>query len=79
MPGWPAWVGRLGGGDVKLELVATCAGGTCPTVYRTDRGTYVVQGWTLDSSDRESFSGLTGEDVVEVPASLIADLAKAIS
>lgn len=32
----------------QLALVTKlCGGGSCPAVYRTDRGTYVVQGYTV--------------------------------
>lgn len=42
---------------------------TCPTLYRTDRGTYVIQGdrnSTLDHAD--------GEDVAEIPRDLIPEI-----
>lgn len=43
----------------------------CPTVYATDRGTVVVQGWVV--TDREALAQLglpAGETAVEVPAEL---------
>ena len=56
---------------VRLEpLAATCANGSCPTVYTTDRGTIVVQGYAVDGND----AGMTvppGELLVEVPADLL--------
>jgi hypothetical protein len=39
-----------------------------PTVYRTDRGTWVVQGWTV--TDREALAQMSipeGEAAVEIP------------
>lgn len=43
---------------------------TCPALYRTDRGTYVIQGdrnTTLDRAD--------GQDVAEIPRDLIPEIA----
>jgi hypothetical protein len=58
--------------SVTLDLVAElCGGGECPTVYRTDRGTLVIQGYRFDPAD----AGATlpaGEQMVEIPAELIA-------
>jgi len=58
--------------NVTLDLVAElCGAGDCPTVYRTDRGTLVVQGYRFDPGA----AGKTvpeGERMVEVPVELIA-------
>ena len=58
--------------NVNLDLVAElCGAGECPTVYRTDRGTLVIQGYRFDPAD----AGTTvpaGEQMVEIPAELIA-------
>jgi hypothetical protein len=46
---------------------------TCPTLYATDRGTYVVQGWTV--TDPEALGDLRnvleGESCVEIPMELL--------
>ena len=46
---------------------------TCPTLYATDRGTYVVQGWTV--SDPEALGDLRNmpesESCVEIPKELL--------
>lgn len=56
----------------KLTLVTTlCGGGSCPTVYRTDRGTLVVQGYTV-TPDNVSIDLPAGEQLVEIPAELLA-------
>ncbi|GHJ50643.1 hypothetical protein Cs7R123_79850 [Catellatospora sp. TT07R-123] len=50
----------------------------CPSLYRTDRGTYLVQGWRV--TDPEALSQLdvpAHETVVEVPADVLAELAAA--
>lgn len=58
-------------GREALELLAsTCSSGTCPTVYRTARGSIVVQGREVDAAE----VGATlapGEALVEVPADLL--------
>jgi hypothetical protein len=55
-----------------------CGGGTCPTVYRTDRNTFVVQGYTV-TAETAGLDIPAGEQLVEVPAELIAEALKAIS
>ncbi|GAA2713826.1 hypothetical protein Apa02nite_056710 [Actinoplanes palleronii] len=54
-----------------LELLATtCSSGTCPTVFRSDRGTILIQGYAVDAQQ----SGVTlapGELLVEIPAELL--------
>jgi hypothetical protein len=50
----------------------------CPSLYRTDRGTFLVQGWKV--SDPEALSQLdipAHETVVEVPADVLVEIAKA--
>ncbi|WP_020519375.1 hypothetical protein [Catelliglobosispora koreensis] len=39
-----------------------------PTVYRTDRGSWLVQGWVVDDPDALAQMSIpTGETVVEIP------------
>lgn len=48
----------------------------CPSVYRTDRDTFVVQGWRV--SDPETLAQLdipAHETVVEVPLDVLAEIA----
>ena len=60
------------GGAVKLELLATaCTSGTCPTIFKSDRGTYVVQGYAVDAG-RAGVTLGAGELLVEIPADLLA-------
>jgi hypothetical protein len=51
--------------------------GGCPSLYATDRGTYVVQGWTV--TDPEALGDLRdvldGESFVEIPRRVL-DFAK---
>jgi hypothetical protein len=61
---------------MKLRLIADngCTGGTCPTAYLTDRGTAVVQGYTLDDPEVLAQLGLpAGENAVEVPVELLIE------
>jgi hypothetical protein len=56
----------------KLTLVASlCGSGSCPTVYRTDRGTLVVQGYTVTAAQAD-VDLPPGEQLVEIPAELLA-------
>ena len=64
---------------IRAEVVAgLCQGGSCPTIYRTDRGSYLVQGYTI----RPEEAGLAlpdGEQLVEIPLELLAQLARDIT
>jgi hypothetical protein len=63
--------------NVVLNRVAgICGGGDCPTVYRTDRGTLVVQGYLFDPAAAGATLP-TGEQMVEIPPELIADYIRA--
>jgi hypothetical protein len=56
------------------RLAGNCFDGTCPTLYATDRGTIVVQGYLVDDAEvRDSDVELgDGEALVEIPAELLA-------
>lgn len=57
---------------MKIEKVASwCSWIICPTVYRTDRGTYLIKGYTVSEEDKAQLSVSKGEDVVEIPSELI--------
>jgi hypothetical protein len=52
-----------------MEVIAGgCVDGTCPTIYRTERGTVVVQGQLVNHSDVTLGEG---EVLVEIPADLL--------
>jgi hypothetical protein len=62
------------GGIMRLQFLGSdSAEGECPTLYATDRGTYVVQGWTV--TDPEALGDLRnvleGESFVEIPKELL--------
>jgi hypothetical protein len=48
--------------------VGGCWDGTCPTLYRSDRGTIVVQGWVVNDSE---VTPPEGEALVEIPVELL--------
>ncbi|MDF5751728.1 hypothetical protein [Spongiactinospora sp. TRM90649] len=59
---------------MKLRFLgSTSDGGQCPTLYETDRDTFVVQGMRV--TDPEALSELRdilpGEDFVEIPKELL--------
>jgi hypothetical protein len=61
---------------LKLVVLAeTCRDGTCPTIYRKDDRTVVVQGYVVEEPDVASGPG---EAVVEVPAELLAQAVSAL-
>ena len=70
------------GRPVKLVEVSgdgECKNGNCPTVYRTDRGTLVVQGYAVDSNEAEGLTIPAGESLVEIPLDVLQDAARALS
>jgi hypothetical protein len=52
-------------------VTTLCGGGSCPTVYRTDRDTYVVQGYAV-TADEAGIDLPAGELLVEIPADLLS-------
>jgi hypothetical protein len=65
------------GGAPQLTLVTSlCGAGSCPTIYRTDRGTLVVQGYTV-TAERTGVDVPVGEQLVEIPFELLAAALKA--
>jgi hypothetical protein len=63
---------------LQLEIIDSyCGNGSCPTVYRTDRGTFVVQGFAVSPS-RAGLDVPDGEMLVEIPAELVAAVARAV-
>jgi hypothetical protein len=51
----------------------------CPSLYKTDRDTFIVQGWRV--TDPEALKQLdipAHETVVEVPSDVLAEIARAI-
>ncbi|MGH3961687.1 MAG: hypothetical protein ACRDRY_00270 [Pseudonocardiaceae bacterium] len=55
-----------------ILLRSTCeVGRACPSINATDRGTYVVQGYLV----ADHVARAPGESMVEVPASLLPELA----
>jgi hypothetical protein len=66
---------------VKITFIrkdADSQQGSCPALYMTDRGTFVVQGKLI--TDPEALGGVRDladdETVVEVPANVLAEIAQ---
>lgn len=54
-------------------------GGQSPTLYRTDRGTFVVQGYKVeDPKALETLNLPNNETAVEVPEALLREIAREI-
>jgi hypothetical protein len=54
---------------MKLTKIrGACRDDTCPTLYSTDRGTIVVQGYVVRDAD---VAVPEGEALVEIPAELL--------
>lgn len=59
--------------SVPQQVVTLCGGGSCPTVYRTDRDTVLVQGYPA-----AGVAVLDGELLVEIPRGLLIEAARRI-
>ena len=57
-------------------VTKVCGGGSCPTVYRTDRDTFVVQGYVV-SPATAGVDVPAGEQLVEIPMELLAEAYRA--
>jgi hypothetical protein len=51
-------------------LAGQCGGGSCPTVYGTDRATVVVQGYVVNG-DNAGVEVPVGEHLVEIPTEIL--------
>ena len=60
------------------HIVSLCGTGTCPTVYQTDRGTLLIQGYTV-SAEEAGIEVPAGEHLVEIPAHLVEAAGRAVS
>jgi hypothetical protein len=67
---------------MKLRFLGTTSGNdSCPNLYETDRGTYIVQGHTV--TDPSALAALhdrgmpDGEAAVEIPKALLSFAQKA--
>lgn len=59
-------------------IASLCGTGTCPTIYESDRGTLIVQGYPVDAA-RAGVNVPAGELLVEIPAELLASLSRQIN
>jgi hypothetical protein len=58
---------------MRLTRLGSCYGGSCPTIYASDRGTIVVQGRLLDDNDVTTADVIPseGEALVEIPVEVL--------
>jgi hypothetical protein len=65
-----------GGGYVLVDkYVGECERNNCPQVFTTDRGSFLFQGAVVKD---HGLTVPTGEDVVELPASIVRELARKV-
>ena len=63
---------------MRLELISKlCGSSTCPTIYQTDRGTLVVQGFAVEAG-QAGVDLPPGERLVEIPVDLLKDAASGL-
>ena len=64
-----------GMGRVEMKARICHTDDCCPAIYETERQTYLVQGYTLPSSEAQRALGVPrGEGVVEIPRELLLSL-----
>lgn len=64
-----------GMGRVEMKARMCHTDDCCPTVYETERRTYLVQGYTLPDAEAHRALGIpAGESVVEIPRELLLNL-----
>jgi hypothetical protein len=57
--------------SLKLEFISSqCGNGTCPTLYRTNRDTLVIQGYAVEA-EHAGVAVPEGELLVEIPVELL--------
>jgi hypothetical protein len=62
------------GDEPRYKVLATCSGGTCPTIYAQDDEHVLVQGYPVP--DAHDHLGVpAGESVVRIPRSVLMDAA----
>jgi hypothetical protein len=65
--------------NLSLTVLANrCSAGACPTIYRTDTGSVVVQGYVVPAA-QAGVEVPDGEMLVEIPAELLAEALRNIS
>jgi hypothetical protein len=64
---------------LALRLIATsCSSATCPTIYESDRGTLIIQGYTVSPASAD-VEVPDGERLVEIPMDLLAEAARRLA
>jgi hypothetical protein len=63
---------QIADGFEVVAASADCSGRNCPTIYRRDEDTYIVQGYAADGLFTEGLPA--GEQAVIVPAALFDQL-----
>lgn len=61
---------------IKLDGIGNCMGGSCPSIYETEDGDFVVQGYLIASNDKGSIGLPPGEDAVLIPRRLLEAFAR---
>jgi hypothetical protein len=51
------------------KIAGTCHDGACPTIYASETGSVIVQGYTVNRA--EGMTLAEGEQAVEIPADLL--------
>lgn len=66
------------GSTLNLQRISkACSNSGCPTIYKSDRGTLVVQGYAV-SAAQAGVDLSDGELLVEIPVDLLTQIAGAV-
>lgn len=54
-----------------IHSTLNCADSTCPTIYQTEDGSYVFQGFKVEEKVKADHQVPAGEDMIQVPKEFI--------
>ena len=57
--------------EIKKIFDSGCGDGNCPTIYQTDRGTLLMQGYVLSTEEKTKLNIAENEDIVEIPSDFL--------
>lgn len=54
-----------------VHTTANCEASSCPTIYQTEAGNYVIQGFKVPTNTKDGLAIPESEDAIEVPAEFL--------
>ena len=54
-----------------IHSTQNCDETSCPTIYKTEAGNFVIQGFKINPEDKTKLNVPESEDLVEIPAEFL--------